>query len=36
MANAILEFEFKGDFKGHSEKQRPWGHVVIVLQFASI
>jgi len=34
MANAILDFEFKGHFKGHSGKQRFWRHVVTVLQFA--
>ena len=34
MADAILDVEFKGIFKGHSGKQRPWGHVVTVLQFA--
>ena len=33
MADAILNFEYKCNFKGHSGQQRPWGHVVIVLKF---
>ena len=33
MADAILDFEFKGHFKDHSGKQRPRGHILTALQF---